>query len=55
MADQKHLDILKQGVEAWNAWREQNPSTRPDLSEAHFYYNSANLTDANLTGVNPPG
>jgi len=34
MADQSHLDILLQGVTAWNSWREQHPSIRPDLSEA---------------------
>jgi Pentapeptide repeats (8 copies) len=44
MADQTHLDILLQGVEAWNEWREQNPSTRPELS-------GADLTEANLSGV----
>jgi uncharacterized protein YjbI with pentapeptide repeats len=34
MADQSHHDILAQGVELWNSWREQNPSVRPSLSEA---------------------
>jgi uncharacterized protein YjbI with pentapeptide repeats len=34
MANPKHLQILKQGVEAWNAWREQDLAIRPDLSEA---------------------
>src|SRR4051794_6794892 len=32
MANPEHLQILKQGVEAWNAWREQNEGIRPDLS-----------------------
>ncbi len=32
MANPEHLKILKQGVEAWNQWREQNPQTKPDLS-----------------------
>ena len=32
MADQSHLDILQQGVEAWNSWRETNPFIKPDLS-----------------------
>jgi uncharacterized protein YjbI with pentapeptide repeats len=45
MADQTHLDVLLQDVEAWNEWREQNPSIRPDLSEA-------DLTGADLTGAN---
>src|SRR5258708_4647857 len=32
MADQQHLDILRQGVAAWNAWRAQHPTIRPDFS-----------------------
>src|SRR5215217_6126473 len=57
MADQSHLDILKQGVEAWNSWRERNPSIVPDLTGAYLsradlsgaYLSRANLTDADLT------
>jgi uncharacterized protein YjbI with pentapeptide repeats len=44
MADQSHLDILQQGVEAWNSWREQKPSVRTDLS-------GANLSEADLSGA----
>ena len=32
MASSKHLDLLVQGVVAWNRWRHLYPSTRPDLS-----------------------
>jgi len=32
MANPEHLAILKQGVEAWNAWRKDNPDIIPDLS-----------------------
>ena len=33
MANRKHLRILKQGVETWNAWRKQYEDIilRPDL------------------------
>ena len=31
MANPEHLKILKNGVEAWNKWREENPQIRPDL------------------------
>ncbi len=31
MANQEHLDILKQGVIAWNQWRQEHPELRPDL------------------------
>ena len=34
MPNQEHLDILYQGTQAWNKWRQQNPDTRPDLSAA---------------------
>jgi uncharacterized protein YjbI with pentapeptide repeats len=50
MADQSHLDILQQGVEAWNAWREQNPSIRPFLLETNRF-SEADLSGANLSGA----
>lgn len=36
MANQEHLAILKQGVEAWNKWREEFPDIQPDLSQANL-------------------
>jgi TIR domain/Pentapeptide repeats (8 copies) len=46
MANPEHLQILEQGVEAWNQWREQNGDIRPDLSRANL--SRANLFRANL-------
>jgi uncharacterized protein YjbI with pentapeptide repeats len=37
MANPEHLEILKQGVEAWNKWREENPGVEPDLSSVAIY------------------
>jgi len=51
MANEEHLDILKQGVEVWNQWRKENPGVRPDLSGADLgeaYLHGANLSGANL-------
>lgn len=31
MTDEKHLEILRSGVETWNQWREDNPVIKPDL------------------------
>lgn len=50
MANEEHLKILRQGVEAWNRWREENPDIRPDLSEACLV--AANLCEANLRRAN---
>ena len=44
MTDEKHLEILRKGVEAWNQWRLDNPDTRPNL-------HSADLRDVVLRGV----
>ena len=49
MANQEHLDILKQGVGRWNEWREKNPFTTPDLREADL--RAADLIRANLRGA----
>ena len=45
-----YLDILEQGVEQWNRWREENPEILPDLSRAYLF--EATLSGANLSGVN---
>ncbi len=47
MANEEHLAILKQGVEAWNEWRELNKDVRPELANAEL--GRANLRGANLS------
>jgi uncharacterized protein YjbI with pentapeptide repeats len=46
MANDDHIAQLKKGVDAWNAWREENPDILPDLSEANL--RGANLGRARL-------
>jgi hypothetical protein len=46
MANQEHLDLLRQGSPAWNAWRVQHKEVQPDLQGA--YLAGANLSGANL-------
>jgi uncharacterized protein YjbI with pentapeptide repeats len=46
MANPDHLNMLQQGVDAWNAWRERNRSITPDLSGANLA--RAHLSEANL-------
>jgi hypothetical protein len=36
MANPEHLQILEQGVAAWNAWRRQHSDTIPDLCMINF-------------------
>ncbi len=47
MANQEHLVILRQGVEAWNKWRNENKNIRPDLSDLK----EADLSNTDLRGV----
>ena len=42
--NKKHFDLIRQGVEVWNAWR------RANLSEANLY--KANLGRADLSAAN---
>jgi uncharacterized protein YjbI with pentapeptide repeats len=49
VANPEHLAKLKDGVEAWNKWRAENP-VAPDLTRAHL--GGANLAAANLSGAN---
>ncbi|MBZ5509037.1 MAG: pentapeptide repeat-containing protein [Acidobacteriia bacterium] len=51
MADEEHLNVLKQGVDAWNAWRIVNSRVVPELSGAvltHWDLSGINLREANL-------
>src|SRR6266571_7499738 len=50
MANQQHLDLLKQGVEVWNQWRAQHPEIQPDLIDANL--SETDLSGADLRGVN---
>ena len=43
--NKKHLKILKQGVIAWNQWREENPDVIPELA-------GVKLSDVELNGIN---
>lgn len=52
MANQEHLDVLKQGVEAWNQWRRKQP-TLPILSRAIL--NSTDLKRVNFFAVDLSG
>lgn len=50
MANQEHLDILRQGVKVWNQWRKENVGIRPDLSDADL--TGANLRETKLMEAN---
>jgi uncharacterized protein YjbI with pentapeptide repeats len=55
MANLEHLEILKQGVDVWKKWREENPDVEPDLIKADLSgldLRSAFLWGANLTKAN---
>jgi len=51
IANQEHLDVIKQGSEVWNSWRVQHPESRPNLTDANFI--DAYLTKAFLHGRRP--
>jgi uncharacterized protein YjbI with pentapeptide repeats len=43
MSTEKHAAIIRQGVEAWNAWRVQSPDVHPDLRGIDFNTSTNNL------------
>jgi uncharacterized protein YjbI with pentapeptide repeats len=49
MANEEHLALLKQGVDAWNEWKANNPDIRPDLSFAMG--KGITISGAKLSGV----
>jgi hypothetical protein len=58
MANPEHLEILKQGVEQWNKWREGHRDVKPDLREVELvaaYLTGADLSGADLSAANLKG
>lgn len=49
MANEEHLAKLKEGVEAWNNWRKENPDIKVDLRGAELV--NAHLVNADLSGA----
>jgi uncharacterized protein YjbI with pentapeptide repeats len=49
MANEEHLALLRQGVEAWNEWKAQHPEIRPNLSFATG--KGLTIKGAKLSGV----
>lgn len=47
MADKEQFELLMRDVDAWNQWRADNPTVKPDLSFAVM--RAANLPLANLS------
>lgn len=48
--DKQHIDILRKGVMAWNLWRKDNPSAKPQLPTADL--SGTSLGKINLSGAN---
>ena len=63
MANDDHVALLKQGVDAWNAWRDENPNITPHLFKANLggadlrraNLSTTDLSRADLRGVNLRG
>lgn len=45
-----YTELIQQGAEQWNRWREEHPDDFPDLSRAYLY--EADLSGINLKGAN---
>lgn len=48
MANSEHSSLLRQGVDAWNTWRDAHPLVKPDLAGALL--RGVHLRGANLRG-----
>ena len=49
MANDDHVAWLRQGAEAWNAWRREHPEVEPDLRDSHL--RGLDLSRADLAGA----
>jgi len=50
MENQQYLDILDQGVGAWNVWRKEHPEILPDFR--NWSFNGVDLRGINLSKAN---
>jgi uncharacterized protein YjbI with pentapeptide repeats len=50
MAVEEYLEIIRQGVDAWNEWKAKNPNSRPELDDVNL--RSAQLSSVNLYHAN---
>jgi hypothetical protein len=58
MPNDEHVALPKKGADAWNKWRNENTSVRPDLSGPKLSgrdLNCANLNQAKLNGAHLDG
>src|SRR6266516_4145628 len=58
MAEQDHLDVLHQGRDVWNHWRQEHQSIQPDFSGVDFtgaHLGRVNLAGARLNGADFSG
>ena len=53
MADERQVDLLRQGPEAWNQWRADRPAAAVDLSNGAL--RGLNLAETDLTGADLGG
>ena len=57
MSERTHFEILKQGAEAWNSWRLENPSVLPQLAMSFVTgsrgdeSNAKEVSDVSMAGV----
>ncbi len=58
MSNDKHVEILQGGADAWNQWRVREPAVLPDLRSAELSLKSligANFDNTNLSGARLEG
>ncbi len=51
MANPEHLAIPRQGVEACNRWRRENPEILPNLSDSNLSYKDLRHVDLSGYGA----
>jgi uncharacterized protein YjbI with pentapeptide repeats len=52
LAESEHIEILRRGPRAWNAWRDENPSHVPNLDDAALSLSERQLGPINGGPIN---